>query len=270
MIHYKNYVKPKDLEEAFALNAGKSAVIAGGFCFLRLQQKNIGTLLDLKELLSDQIEETGDGFRIGAMVSLRQIELHEGLNRYTAGAAADCTRHIVGTQFRNCATVGGSIFGRFGFSDLLTCFLVMDSWVELYKGGQIPLAEFAEMKPDGDIMTALLIKKTGMNMAYEMMRNEAVDFPVLSAAAAEDGAGNTRIAVGARPSRAGLVTWEGQLSALDAKERQEQAARLADTFNYGSNMRGSAEYRRYLAGVLLDRAAARIAAQKMNREEKTR
>ncbi|EBW2203169.1 molybdopterin dehydrogenase, partial [Salmonella enterica subsp. enterica serovar Enteritidis] len=83
VIHYKNYVKPKDLEEAFALNAGKSAVIAGGFCFLRLQQKNIGTLLDLKELLSDQIEETGDGFRIGAMVSLRQIELHEGLNRYT-------------------------------------------------------------------------------------------------------------------------------------------------------------------------------------------
>ena len=73
VIHYKNYVKPKDLEEAFALNAGKSAVIAGGFCFLRLQQKNIGTLLDLKELLSDQIEETGDGFRIGAMVSLRQI-----------------------------------------------------------------------------------------------------------------------------------------------------------------------------------------------------
>ena len=38
VIHYKNYVKPKDLEEAFALNAGKSEVIAGGFCFLRLQQ----------------------------------------------------------------------------------------------------------------------------------------------------------------------------------------------------------------------------------------
>ncbi|MFR6328858.1 MAG: hypothetical protein ACLUOI_08550 [Eisenbergiella sp.] len=68
MIHYKNYVKPKDLEEAFALNAGKSAVIAGGFCFLRLQQKNIGTLLDLKELLSGS---EGDGGRIPdqAMVS---------------------------------------------------------------------------------------------------------------------------------------------------------------------------------------------------------
>ena len=69
------------------------------------------------------------------------------------------------------------------------------------------------MKPDGDIMTALLIKKTGMNMAYEMMRNEAVDFPVLSAAAAEDGAGNTRIAVGARPSRAVRTGRKGETGA---------------------------------------------------------
>ena len=51
------------------------------------------------------------------------------------------------------------------------------------------------------------------------------------------------------------MTWEGQLSALDAKERQEQAARLADTFNYGSNMRGSAEYREAIAKVLVRRAA---------------
>ena len=33
------------------------------------------------------------------------------------------------------ATVGGSIWGRFGFSDVLTVFLAMDSYVELYKGG---------------------------------------------------------------------------------------------------------------------------------------
>ena len=266
MIHYKNYVRPKDLEEAYKLNAAKSAVIAGGFCFLRLQNRNIGTLLDLTGLLSDQIEETEDCFRIGAMVSLRQLELHEGLNRYMSGAAADCTRHIVGTQFRNCATVGGSIFGRFGFSDVLTCFLVMDAWVELYKRGQVPLAEFAGMKPDGDIMTGLIIRKTEINMAYEMMRNEAVDFPVLSVAVAEDGNGVTRIAVGARPSRAGLVTFEGRLSAMEPEARRTEADRMAGAFTYGSNMRGSAEYRRYLAGVLADRAAGRIAGQKRQEE----
>ena len=34
------------------------------------------------------------------------------------------------------STVGGSIWGRYGFSDVLTLFLAMDTWVELYKGGQ--------------------------------------------------------------------------------------------------------------------------------------
>ena len=41
-----------------------------------------------------------------------------------------------GAKFgRSMATVGGSIWGRFGFSDVLTVFLAMDSYVELYKGG---------------------------------------------------------------------------------------------------------------------------------------
>lgn len=51
----------------------------------------------------------------------------------TGGAVRESLRHIVGVQFRNLATVGGSIFGRFGFSDVLTMFLALDSW-----GGAVP------------------------------------------------------------------------------------------------------------------------------------
>lgn len=40
-------------------------------------------------------------------------------------------RHIVGVQFRNLATVGGSLWGRFGFSDVLTLLLALDAQVEL-------------------------------------------------------------------------------------------------------------------------------------------
>lgn len=259
MIHYNNYVKPKDLDEAYKMNNKKSAVIAGGFCFLRLQNKTVGTILDLRELLSDEIEETGEEFRIGAMVTLRRMELCEGLNRHTKGAVKDCVRHIVGTQFRNCATVGGSIFGRFGFSDILTCFLALDTHVELYQGGRIPLSDFADMKADGDIMTALVVKKANYKIAYEMMRNEAVDFPVLTAAVSEEDGKFTRLAVGARPARAALITYEGALSSMDREARRAEADRLAACFTYGANMRGSAEYRRYLAGVLIDRAAGCIA-----------
>lgn len=43
------------------------------------------------------------------MVTLRQIELHEGLNTWSQGAVKESVTHIVGVQFRNLATVGGSI-----------------------------------------------------------------------------------------------------------------------------------------------------------------
>ena len=68
------------------------------------------------------------------MTPLHALETHKELNAYTNSAIRESVRHIVGVQFRNCATVGGSIFGRFGFSDVLTMFLALDTWVELYTG----------------------------------------------------------------------------------------------------------------------------------------
>ena len=68
-------------------------------------------------------------------------------------------RHIVGVQFRNQATVGGSIYGRFGFSDVLTAFLALDTFVELYDGGIIRLSEFVNRKPDRDILVSIIIRK---------------------------------------------------------------------------------------------------------------
>ena len=82
------------------------------------------------------------------MVTLRNLELHPGLNDYSHHAVADAVKDIVGVQFRNMATVGGSIWGRFGFSDVLTVFLAMDTYVQLYQGGIIPLRQFIEMKKD--------------------------------------------------------------------------------------------------------------------------
>ena len=45
-----------------------------------------GTAIDLSGLGLDQIVETDEAFEIGCMVSLRQLETHEALNTYTAGA----------------------------------------------------------------------------------------------------------------------------------------------------------------------------------------
>lgn len=250
MLTIKNYVKVQSLEEAYELNQKRTAKVLGGTLWLKMGNRNINTAIDLSNLGLDQIEETEEEFRIGAMATLRQIEKHEGLNAYTNGAARDCVRHIVGTQFRNCATVGGSIFGRFGFSDVLTCFLAMDAFVELYPTGLMPLAEFVKIGYGNEILVSVIVKKKPMKIAYETLRNEATDFPILAVAVAKwDDC--YHVTVGARPTRAALVT----------EEVLNDYQGVAAKFTYGTNHRGSAEYRQYLAAVLIKRLHQRLEEQ---------
>ena len=120
MLTIREYKKAESLEEAYTLNQKKSNRVIGGMIWLKMETLNVGTAIDLSGLGLDTIEETETEFRIGAMASLRALELHEGLAAYTNGAMRESVRHIVGVQLRNLATVGGSLYSRFGFSDVLT------------------------------------------------------------------------------------------------------------------------------------------------------
>ena len=163
MFTAREYVKAKSLDEAWELNQIRSNRVVGGMLWLKMSRLNINKLIDLSDLGLDDIEENEDEFIIGCMTPLRELELHPGLERYSCGAVREALRSIVGVQFRNLATVGGGIYGRYGFSDVLTVFAAMDSFVELHKGGIIPLSEFIGMKPDRDILVRLIIKKTALS-----------------------------------------------------------------------------------------------------------
>ena len=262
MLKSKEYVKVKDLEEAYLLNQKRTACVLGGMVWLKMGNRNVSTAIDLSGLGLDTIEETEEEFRIGAMTSLHALETHKGLEAYTKDAMKESLRHIVGVQFRNCATVGGSIFGRYGFSDVLTMFLAMDSYVELYKGGVVPLAQFAQSKPDRDILVRILVKKRPVRTVYLSQRNSSTDFPVLTCSVGLFADGEVRAAVGACPQRARLVPdTQGILKDFLNKNQEEQEKSAMDFAQYaketvktGSNMRASKEYRSHLTGVLVKRA----------------
>ena len=112
MLNIQNYIKVESLDEAYELNQKKNNKIIGGMMWMRMGDSRINTAIDLSGLGLDKIEENDDEFRIGCMVTLRQLEVHDGFNQYTGGCVKEALRHIVGVQFRNLATVGGSIFGR--------------------------------------------------------------------------------------------------------------------------------------------------------------
>jgi len=262
MLTIKSYVRAQSLQEAYELNQNKRNRIIGGMLWLKMQNSNVDTAIDLSELGLDSIEETEDSFSIGAMVTLRQLELHPGLNAYTQGAAAEAVKDIVGVQFRNMATVGGSLFGRFGFSDVLTVFQSMDAYVELYKGGVVPLEEFAKMKYDRDLLVRLIVRKTPGRFAYKTMRIAHTDLPVIACAVSCVG-GEYRAAIGARPARALVIRDEkGLLSAGITRESAGAfAAYAAEKAPTESNIRGSAQYRTHLIRVLTERALLELGGE---------
>ena len=158
----RNYIMAESLEQAWELNQkGRNNIIIGGNLWLKMGNRNILNAIDLSGLGLDKIEEDANGFRIGCMATLHDIETHEGLNTEFQDLFREAVRHIVGVQFRNCATVGGSIFPKLGFSDVLTAFLACDTQVILYKKGEVPLREFIYMPTDNDILTHIYVKKDG-------------------------------------------------------------------------------------------------------------
>ena len=271
MLKIKSYVKVNSLAEAYELNQKKTARVLGGMVWMKMGNRAVSTAIDLSGLGLDTISEDDDEFVIGCMTPLRDLETNEALNTYTHGAMKESLCHIVGVQFRNCATVGGSIYGRFGFSDVLTMFLGMDTWVELYDAGRIPLTEFVNMKKDNDILVNIIVRKEPLLTCYLSQRNTKTDFPVLTCSVVTGiyrGQESWFFSVGARPMKAALLEkqWEIPKDATD-EQLTEYAKRVAAEFTYGSNMRGSAEYRQHLAEVLLRREMRSI-LDEYNAEEK--
>lgn len=260
MLNIQTYVRAKSLEEAYTLNQKRNARVLGGMLWLKMASNTVGTAIDLCELGLDTIEEDETGFTLGAMATLRMLEQHPGLAAYTQNAAAKAVQDIVGVQFRNMATVGGSVWGRFGFSDVLTLLLAADARVNLYKAGTLPIETFAVMPYDRDLLISVTVPKyRDAAFAYKAMRIQRTDLPVLNCALARLD-GEYRLAVGARPGKAVLLRDENGLLAdgITPESAAAFAAYAAQNVPTGANARGSAEYRTHLVEVLTRRCALEL------------
>ena len=74
MLTIKRYVRAQSLDEAYTLCQKRANVVLGGMLWLKTQNRTVDTAIDLSGLGLDTIEETPEAFRLGAMVSLRQLE----------------------------------------------------------------------------------------------------------------------------------------------------------------------------------------------------
>jgi putative selenate reductase FAD-binding subunit len=260
LFELQEYTFARSLDQADSLlHSDKNNVILGGLLWMRLGRRNYHRGIDLSRLELNQIIEKKNTVEIGCMTTLRQVETSKTLHTCFGNILSDAVSHIVGVQFRNAATIGGSVFSRFSFSDVLTALLALETQVHLYRGGILPLSVFLTMPPEKDILVKLSIKKKAWTTSYQSHRITATDFPVLTAGISLC-EGQWRICLGSRPAKAALAANAAALLPEKPDPDQIKAAcdQVIQELTFGSNQRGTGEYRQILAKILVKRGVEAI------------
>ena len=191
------------------------------------------------------------------MATYRMLETDPLTRAYADGVLARAVERIVGVQMRNIVTVGGTIYGRYAFSNLTTALLALGADVMLHRAGRVTLEDFFQRKPDPwDILASVVLPSAGGRAAWQELTRTCNDFAVLNVAAVRRD-GELRIAVGARPGLARLCPEAAAAaSGDDAPARAGEAA--AAELDFGDDVRASADYRRALCRALVARAVGEV------------
>lgn len=261
MLEIENYLFPENLDEAYTtLQNTPGAVILGGCGYIRLGSRKIGTAVDLSRLGLDSTNETSDTIEIGAMCSLRKFETEPLLAEFCNGLLQNSVKNIVGIQLRSCVTIGGTIAGRYPFSDPITALMALEATIELHNHGILPLKEYLHGKAIKDIVTRIIIPKRSATGAFVSVRKSTTDYAVLNAAVVK--ADQTfKVIVGSRPGKAvDIPAIEDFLQNNEFNQNSITKAAKLSTGNVelGDNPRGSRAYREAICPVLIRRALQKI------------
>ncbi|AGK95474.1 FAD binding domain-containing protein [Clostridium pasteurianum] len=261
MFTIQKLVQPESLAAAYkTLIERKNNSILSGCAFLRMGSKSIGTAIDLSKLDLNYIREQEHYIEIGAMTNLREFETHYLLKEYFGRVLGKAVSNIIGVQFRNIVTVGATVFSKYGFSDVITALLALDTEVELYNGGRINLEDFLNMPYEKDILTRIFIKKNSRKAVYKDLRNAVSDYPILNVTVSSL-KNNWVIVVGARPGKAAIAkeaSKELNKENLTEEDIDKAADMASKELAFGTNMRGSEEYRKAMCKVLVKRAIMEV------------
>ncbi len=256
------YVRPQSLEEAYSLLADKKAFLIGGGAWSRMNARKVDLAVDLSSLDLRFIKKSGNKIEIGAMTTARDLETSSELNEAFNGLFRKALTHIVGVQMRNLITLGGTVGGKFGFSDLNTVLLALDAKVVLYKQGEVDFESYLTEKSKGPVLIEKIVLDTeNVHGAYEGVRISRTDFSILNSCAVQR-KGAWRIAVGARPGgprlsgKAAQVLGSTEKPAAESAKKAGEAA--AEELDFGNDVRGTSEYRTSVCRSLVKRAIQEV------------
>jgi carbon-monoxide dehydrogenase medium subunit len=276
------YERATSVQHALGLLAERhdARVLAGGYSLLpmmKLRLANPECLIDIDDLAGElgYVEKDADMIRIGAMARHRQL-LESPLLLKLAPIFVDAEQVIADPVVRNRGTIGGALCQADPSEDLSAVCAALGA--ELVIRGldgvrTVPMQEFYRgpyrtAVADDELLIEIRIPtREGSGSAYEKVNRRVGDWAVVAAGAAlslNDGviadAGIALVAVGADVTSGvaqDVVSHQEPSDVLFERAGRAAAAACAPV----SDQRGSAEYKRHVAGVLVTRALRRAAAR---------
>ena len=269
-----DYVVPSTVEEAVALQAGAAgaAYLLGGTDLLpqmRAGRKDPERLIDLKRIPRlREIREAGDGgLSIGAAAVMADIEVHPAvLGRFPL--LVECVKTVGAWPLRQRATLAGNVCNGSPAADTAVALLAFDAVLNVAsaKGRRsIPVSVFfrgpgqTALLP-GELLTDIVLPgiSAGFKGRYlRLSRRKGMDLATVGVLVGKcNGTLPVRWRVGlaaVAPTPLRVTAAEELLGTKGAAAAEEAAAMAVAACSPITDLRGSAEYRREMVGVLVRR-----------------
>jgi aerobic carbon-monoxide dehydrogenase medium subunit len=280
------YRTPKSLKEVHATlkEFGSDAkLIAGGTSLVIMMRQRLvrpNCLVSLRSVRGlNSIEINDGGIRVGGLATHREVE-SSSLLRRRLPLLAETYHHVATIRVRNMATVGGGLAHADPNQDPPPTLIALGATVKVTSADGsrvIPLDDFftdyyeTVLKPD-EIVTEVFIPKMAPNSAgayLKFLPRTADDYATVSAAAVltldktKKLISDVRIAlgsVGVTPIRATAAEAVLRGQPLKAEAFAEAGEKAKEAVDPISDFRGSAAYKKEMAGVFVRRALEKALA----------
>ncbi|MBA4209828.1 xanthine dehydrogenase family protein subunit M [Sphingomonas sp.] len=277
------YRRPSSKAEALTMLAAAGdggRLLAGGHSLIpmmKLRMATPTTLVDLRRLDELRSVTISDTIAIGAAVTQHEIIVHDGLTE-ACPILRETALLIADPQVRYCGTLGGNVGNGDPGNDMPAVMQCLDAdyVVESVGGTRIVKARefyqgayFTALLP-GEIISEIRIRRPaiGHGFAYTKLKRKVGDYATAAAAVMlELAGGKVRSASIALTNVAPTPLYATEAVAVIADtaldiEHINAAVRAAEAITDPSaDGRGSAEYRRSMAGVMVRRALEKAKAR---------
>ena len=254
----QEFFKPQTIAEAVALKEklkNEAVFMAGGTDVNCTDSKyETEKVIGIEQLKLNKISRTDEALSIGAGVTIQELIDSPKIPDPLTTAAG----HFVNRNIRNMATIGGSIASNNSTSNLIPILIALDAGLKL--GGSatpVPVYEYVTREMTR-LIEGIMISSENLTKKYGLRKfsRTANDISIITAAATfniqHEKLSNVRIAVGGVSKHVVRLTeLENKLEGNKLPAPTEIEDTVKKTVSPLKDIRGGAQFKKYLAGVLV-------------------